>query len=104
MWDERERFARGFVKVLAWALLVVGVASVAASLALRAPAIFLAFLQFIGILACLVLVWALVMGGFMAAVCGLLSLFGRVAGWLSGRQGRDASLKELSCRTSNEAP
>ncbi len=57
MWDEQERFARGIVNVLAWTLGAIGVATAGVSLDFRSPAIFLTFLQFLAILACLVLTW-----------------------------------------------
>ncbi len=86
MWDEQERFSHGVAKVFTGVLVAVGVASAGFSLALRSPAPFLAFLEFLGFLAAFVLVWALIMGGFLAVLGGLWALFCLVV----RRRGRDA--------------
>ena len=44
MWDEQERFAKGFLKAFAWLLAVFGVALAALSLAAGVPDFFVVFL------------------------------------------------------------
>ncbi|MDR3637846.1 MAG: hypothetical protein P4L84_28835 [Isosphaeraceae bacterium] len=90
MWDERERLGRGVVKVLAWAVIAVGLTSATSSSVLRSPAIVLAYLQFLGVLAYLILARALVMGGFMGVVWVVLAISDRATAWLSFRRERDA--------------
>jgi hypothetical protein len=84
MWDEQERFAKAVIRVLAWALLALGIASVAASVAAGTPAFLVACLQFVGLLGAAWLAYALLAVGVVAPLVGLGHLLIRLGRWIAG--------------------
>jgi hypothetical protein len=84
MSDEQERFARAVIRVLAGALVALGIASAVASVAAGTPGFLVAFMQFIGLLGATLLVYSLMAVGIVAPLVGLGHLLIRLGQWIAG--------------------
>jgi hypothetical protein len=84
MWDEQERFAKAVMRLLAWGLVALGIASVGASVATGTSAFLVAFLQFVGLLGAAWLAYALLAVGVVAPLVGVGYVLIRLGRWIAG--------------------